>query len=214
MSEHPTVYEAWSRVMAAVQSVGKNDYNDHQKFNFRGIDAVVNAVGPALRSENAVVVPFASHIVADERYTTAKGAAMRGVTLNVIFRVYGPHGDYFEGQACGEASDSGDKAIPKAHSVAYRTFLLQSLCIPTDEPDPDSESHERVAEAPEQPLQPGDAISAEKLAEVKAFAKRAGFNFWEVASEVFGAALDGRSITNDEAKRVCQEIADRKKAKA
>jgi hypothetical protein len=70
---------------------------------------------------------------------------MRGVTVTVTFRFYGPDGNYIEAQACGEASDAGDKAIPKAHSVAYRTMLLQALCIPTDEADPDAAVHERAA---------------------------------------------------------------------
>jgi hypothetical protein len=38
----------------------------------------------------------------------------------------------------GEAADAGDKATSKAHSVAYRTCLLQALSIPTHEPDPDA----------------------------------------------------------------------------
>lgn len=39
--------------------------------------------------------------------------------------------------------DSGDKATAKAMSVAFRTALLQALCLPTDEIDPDAESYER-----------------------------------------------------------------------
>jgi hypothetical protein len=43
----------------------------------------------------------------------------------------------------------GDKAAPKAMSVAFRTALLQALALPTDEPDPDSQSFEREeAKAP------------------------------------------------------------------
>jgi hypothetical protein len=140
----PTVIEAVALVMAEVQGVGKSDRNTQQNYSFRGIDAVVNAVGPALRKYNVVVVPI-SATCESESYTTAKGTPMRGVTLTVGFRFYGPAGDHIDAQVCGEASDSGDKAVPKAHSVAYRTLLLQALCIPTDEPDPDSESHERAA---------------------------------------------------------------------
>ena len=44
--------------------------------------------------------------------------------------------------------DVGDKGTPKAMSVAYRIVLLQMLCIPTDEPDPDSQSYERAAPDP------------------------------------------------------------------
>ena len=42
-----------------------------------------------------------------------------------------------------EVVDSGDKATAKAMSVAFRTALLQALCLPTDEPDPDASSYER-----------------------------------------------------------------------
>ncbi len=139
----PTVVQALSAVMGDVQAVGKTSRNTQQNYNFRGIDAVVNAVGPAFRSHGVVVVPVASSVV-EERYVTKNGAAMKGVTATVTFRFYGPAGDYIEAQACGESSDSGDKAVPKAHSVAFRTMLLQALCIPTDEPDPDSASHERA----------------------------------------------------------------------
>ena len=45
----------------------------------------------------------------------------------------------------GESMDAGDKGTPKAMSVALRIALLQALCIPTDEPDPDTHSYERAA---------------------------------------------------------------------
>ena len=143
MSDKPTVIEAISRVMEEVQSVSKDSRNTQQNFNFRGIDAVVNAVGPALRKHGVVVVPTGTEWEA-ERYATKSGTQMKGVTLTVSFRFYGPAGDFIDATATGESSDSGDKAMPKAHSVAYRTLLLQALCIPTDEPDPDEESHERA----------------------------------------------------------------------
>lgn len=139
----PTVVEALALVMDEVQAVGKEGRNTQQNYNFRGIDAVVNAVGPAFRKHGVVCVPVSvDH--QSEHYTTRSGTQMRGVTLLVGFRFYGPRGDYIEACAAGESSDSGDKATPKAHSVAYRTMLLQALCIPTDEPDPDQESHERA----------------------------------------------------------------------
>jgi hypothetical protein len=138
----PTVIEALSAVMGDVQSVSKTGRNQQQNYNFRGIDAVVNAVGPALRKHKVVVIPIYAR-VDKENYTTKSGTAMKNVTLTVGFRFFGPKGDSIDAEACGEAADSGDKAISKAHSVAYRTLLLQALCIPTDEPDPDQDSHER-----------------------------------------------------------------------
>ena len=46
-----------------------------------------------------------------------------------------PDGDLYV-SSVGEAFDAGDKATPKAMSVAYRTMLLQTLCLPTGEVEP------------------------------------------------------------------------------
>jgi hypothetical protein len=137
-----TVVQALSAVMEDVQAVKKGDRNTQQNYSFRGVDSVVNAVGPALRKHGVIVVPVGA-VCESEHYTTAKGTPMKGVTLTVSFRFYGPAGDFIDACVAGEASDTGDKATPKAHSVAYRTLLLQALCIPTDEADPDSESYVR-----------------------------------------------------------------------
>ena len=51
------IYAAMSAVMNEVDHVAKRDKNTYQNFSFRGIDAVVNAIGPALRKHNVVVMP-------------------------------------------------------------------------------------------------------------------------------------------------------------
>lgn len=142
-----TIQEALNKVMQDVREVAKRDRNEAQRFNFRGIDAVVNAVGPALRTHSVVVMPH----VEDFNYgsvTSSGGKSMGHVTIKVRYRFTGPAGDYLECTVMGEAMDIGDKATPKAMSVAFRTALLQALALPTDDPDPDSQSYER-ASAPE-----------------------------------------------------------------
>jgi hypothetical protein len=139
----PTVQEAWANVMAEVRELGKGDRNAQQGFNFRGVDATMNAVGPALRNHGVSVVPVAVTELRNSEYTTKGGTVMRDVMLVVSYAINGPAGDSMPGAAAGEASDAGDKATPKAMSVAYRTFLLQSLCLPTQEVDPDAESYQR-----------------------------------------------------------------------
>jgi hypothetical protein len=127
-----TVHEAFAAVMADVKAIEKADRNTApgQGFLFRGIDAVMQAVGPALRTHKVFIIPTASDM-ASETYETSKGKAMRNVTVTMKYTVYGPDGDWFEGAAFGEAADVGDKAVTKAQSVAYRTFLLQALTVPT-----------------------------------------------------------------------------------
>lgn len=142
MVDTPTVHQALNKVMGDVQAVKKDSKNQAQRFNFRGIDAVMNAVGPALRKYGVVILPEDVEVHRSNG-TTANGKPTAEVVLKVTYRVYGPGGDSIHGRVAAEAIDFGDKAIAKAMSVAYRTFLLQALTIPTDEPDPDSESYER-----------------------------------------------------------------------
>lgn len=144
-TEKPTVVEALSKVMAAVQAVGKKDRNREQNYSFRGIDAVVNAVGPELRNFGVVVVPVL-HEASYRDVLTTKEKRSRECTVRVTYRFYGPAGDFIEATVPGESMDFGDKGAAKAMSVAYRIVLLQALCIPTDEPEPDSQTYERARE--------------------------------------------------------------------
>lgn len=141
---HLSVNEAWAAVMVDVEQVGKTGHNKSQNYSFRGVDAVVNAVGPALRRHGVVVVPVVEDATYREITVGQNRTLMREVTVRVRYRIIGPKGDTIEGVVYGESMDSGDKGTAKAFSVAFRTFLLQALCIPTDEPDPDSASYERA----------------------------------------------------------------------
>lgn len=136
-----TAAEIILAVMNDVQGLAKKDQNKAQGFNFRGIDAVMNAVGPALRKAGGFIVPSVQS-VRHETLTTAKGALMNAAYVEVLFSIHGSDGEPIFGSVAAEAFDSGDKATAKAMSVAMRTFLLQVLCLPTDEPDPDSFSYE------------------------------------------------------------------------
>lgn len=145
MSETKTlsIAQALNEVMKEVGAVKKNDRNASQGFNFRGIDAVVNAVSPALQKYGVIVVPS----VEDYEYASVEigknRTVMGHVKVKVTYTFIGAGGDAIKATVVGEAMDSGDKATAKAMSVAFRTALLQTLSLPTDEPDPDSQSYER-----------------------------------------------------------------------
>ena len=158
-----TIAEALAAVMTDVQAVAKTDRNDHQKFMFRGIDAVLNAVGPALRRHAVVVVPHVDEVAYDVVQTsTGKPSTACRVVVTYTFH----HGDSsLSCRVAAEAWDHGDKAAPKAMSVAFRTALLQALALPTDEPDPDASTYERAA-APE-------PVDAYRDAELNDLVKRA-----------------------------------------
>lgn len=136
-----TAREVILGVMTDVQGVAKKDKNLSQGFNFRGIDAVVNAVGPEFRKHGGFLMPRVISKTASI-LPTKSGGSMNAVSLEVEFSIYGDEGEPVTGTVFSEANDSGDKATAKAMSVALRTFLLQALLLPTDEPDPDSQSYE------------------------------------------------------------------------
>ena len=192
------VFEAFSKVMGDVQGIRKGERNNQQGFNFRGIDTVLNAVGPVLRKYGVIIVPEAVSIET-ERYQTAKGAVMQGVIAHMRYTVIGPEGDSFIGSAYGQASDSGDKAVSKAESVAYRTFLLQALTVPTDEPDPDLSSHERVPQLSEEDVAEWVAVmeAATDLADLQ--------SAWNAAGKA-GATRDPRVVAAKDKRK--KELAD------
>jgi hypothetical protein len=140
-----TIYQALNAVMDQVRGVGKKEENNAPGagYKFRGVDAVTNAVGPALREHGVILAPK----VLDWKYGTVtvghKQTQMGHARLLIEFTWYGPAGDSLVTIAAGEAFDSGDKATAKAHSVAFRTAMIQTLCLPTDEKDPNEDTYER-----------------------------------------------------------------------
>ena len=158
------VQEALIAVMKAIPAVKKSERNDSQRFNFRGIDSVLNAVGPQFRKYGVFALPVVVEHHSEEILVGAKGTKMRSVTILVDYVFTGPEGDSITARVLGEAMDSGDKAFSKAMSVAFRTALLQTLALPTDEPDPDSESPSRG----EQVLSPLQTAKRELYVKAKA----------------------------------------------
>ena len=157
--------------MREVGHVGKREQANMGRggsFNFRGIDAVMNAVGPAFRKYGIFLMP---ELLSEEyeRVPRGNGGMMVATRVRVCYHIMSETGDgEFYGTAIGEANDTADKATAKAMSVALRTFLLQSLVLPTDEPDPDLSYNEVGAhqqqrgQAPQGPADPGRLIYRDK----------------------------------------------------
>lgn len=138
-----SIVAALAAVMADCDHVAKRDRNTQQNFAFRGIDAVVNAVGPILRKHSVVVTP--ALVSADYAPVTLSGGKVATSCRIVVDYVFhAPDSSSLACRVAAEAFDLGDKATPKAMSVAFRTALLQALALPTDEPDPDSQSYEQA----------------------------------------------------------------------
>ena len=141
-----TIHVLLGKVMSDVLQVKKKsrvEVTNGPKYNFRGVDAVVNAVGPVLRLYRVVVVPDVQSVSYQDVETGKARTPGRAAMVTVKYRFIGPLGDEVTATVAAEAIDSGDKATAKAMAVAWRTCLVQVLAIPTGDPDPDSASYER-----------------------------------------------------------------------
>lgn len=156
-----TLNEALNAVMAEVREVRKTERNQAQKFTFRGIDNVVNAVaGPLRKHKVRLKVDNLEHTITGKQ--NAKGNPVTFVTVKNKYTWVGPDGQTEENTVVAEAMDFSDKATAKANSVALRTFLLQALMLPTDDVDPD---HDYIQETRPQQAGPDWADNYQKALE-------------------------------------------------
>ncbi|MER5882676.1 ERF family protein [Streptomyces sp. NPDC001941] len=142
------VHVAWLRVRREIRAIGKGELYSQSgtRFNFRGVDTVVQHFGPVTLRHGVNIISSRVEATYGEK-ATKSGGKMRECSVLVTWTVMGPKGDTLTLQTMGEALDTADKATTKAQSVALRTLLLGFGLTPTGDPDPDSSKIER-GEAP------------------------------------------------------------------
>ncbi|EKN3726627.1 TPA: ERF family protein [Yersinia enterocolitica] len=150
------VYKAIAAVAKDLSEIGiaKDSRNAQQGFQFRGIDAVYNALSPSLVRNGLVILPRITERTVSER-ATQKGGVLFYVVVKAEFDfVSVEDGSIHTVVTFGEAMDSGDKATNKAMSIAYKYAAFQAFCIPTEETaaDPDAEIHQPAPRTPDQIL--------------------------------------------------------------
>lgn len=140
MAEKKNIFETINAVMEEIGAIGKNSRNEQQKFMYRGVDDVMNALNPAFIKHKLFMVPEVVSQTREER-KTANGKNLIYSVLSVKYTFYAEDGSSIYTIVPGEGSDSGDKASNKAMSAAFKYACFQVFCIPTDEmPDPDAET--------------------------------------------------------------------------
>lgn len=138
------IYEAISRCMEEIGAVGKDAVNKQQGFKYRSIDAVMNAINPALIKNHVFIVPEVLEQQRQER-TTNKGSVLIYSICRIKYTFFAEDGSCIEAVTVGEGMDSGDKATNKAMAIAFKYACFQVFCIPTEEmKDPDEETQDPV----------------------------------------------------------------------
>ena len=134
------IYGLIGKAMEDIGFIGKDSYNQQQKFKYRGIDAVMNGLNPVLRKYGLFLTPEVLNHQREERQTSSGGRLIYSI-LTMRYTMYAPDGSSVSAVVIGEGMDSGDKASNKAMSVAMKYAMFQLFCIPTEEMiDPDSET--------------------------------------------------------------------------
>lgn len=139
------VYKQISRVMAECGAIGKNRQNVAQKYKFRGIDDIYNALHDVLAKHKIFTVPIVTGERSEERQSK-HGSNLIYRILDVEYKIFAEDGSCVTlGPVVGEGMDSGDKASNKAMSAAHKLAFLQLFCIATEENlDSETESHEVI----------------------------------------------------------------------
>ena len=120
----------------AKTGIAKLKKNQQQGYNFRGVEDAMNELSPLLVNRGITVEPTYSELHITER-EKGEGKAMRFCTIKGSFKFEAEDGSHQISEAYGEAMDSGDKALTKAQSVAFRTALFQKFVVPFMAMDPE-----------------------------------------------------------------------------
>lgn len=135
MNIHAAIVAAMHDI--AQTGIAKMSRNRDQNYDFRGIEAAMNAMAPILIRHGITISASYSDLTVTERQSKS-GGWLRFVTLKGAFRFTAEDGSFVVNEAFGEGMDSSDKATTKAQSVAFRTALFQSFVVPTMAIDPET----------------------------------------------------------------------------
>lgn len=134
------IYESITKIIGEIPAIGKDRVNQQQKFKYRGIDDVMNAMQPLLAKYKIFIAPEVLEQIREERQTKQGGTLIYSI-CKIKYTFYAEDGSSIVATTIGEGMDSGDKATNKAMAIAMKYALFQVFCIPTDEmKDPDGET--------------------------------------------------------------------------
>lgn len=172
-ADQASVYAKIAAVQGELAQTGisKDSENSFDRYKFRGIDAVYNALAPLLAKHGLCVLPRIIERESVERQSR-KGEPMFYVTVAAEFDfVSADDGSTHTVRTYGEAMDRSDKATNKAMSAAYKYAAFMAFAIPTEgDNDADASTPEVAARgqsqgtvSPSQPKAPAHSALKTKL---------------------------------------------------
>lgn len=149
---------------AAELGIGKNASANlgGAAVKYRGIEAAMNTMVAVLVQCGITVVPRYSdvQVIDRPRGDPKEGKYQRVAMLRGSFTFAAADGSSVQAECWGEAMDSGDKALVKAQSIAFRTALFQVFVVPTKATAIDPEEDDDDNAAPQETEIPAAARAA------------------------------------------------------
>lgn len=188
----PAIHEAIRKAMEEIARTGIA--KTHQaslggaSVRYRGIEDAMNEMSGVLIRHRITVTPRYAELTIHERVKgdPADGKATRFATVRGTFTFTATaDGSSVQCEHYGEAMDSGDKAVTKAQSVAFRTALFQQFVVPTMAIDPEYGGDGESAQALSEAARTAHAEALRNAASMDALRE-----VWEAASQAAQAADD------------------------
>lgn len=134
-----------SEVMKQVEYLkkdGKVAYGS-TRYNYLSEEKITSEIRKAMADVGLIIYPSKMEIVSEQEVNTRSGKVR---VLNIVAAYHIKDiesGEFIEIQTLGEGMDSGDKAIYKAMTGAYKYAQRQTFMIPTGD-DPDKVSSDEL----------------------------------------------------------------------
>lgn len=134
--ENKSIYKQLSDIQKAIPVIGKDQRNNFQKYDFRGIDDIYNNLSGIFAENKVLILPniLSQHF---ETIYTEKNNDKK-VAFKVYYIVEFTFLSLIDGSnvvmsMAGEGADSSDKTTGKAMSNAYKYALSEMFMIPTED---------------------------------------------------------------------------------
>lgn len=193
-----TIHQRMIAVMQEIGFIGKDRKAPSVVggYNFRGIDDFYEALQPALIKCGVFVVPEVLDIIREVR--PGKDGKNNYVTvLKTAYHFFGEDGDSITAVVAGEGADTGDKGCNKAMSSAFKYMASQSWCIPTEEPELDTENNAPPEDEKPEPVKP----KAPPKAPAKPAPKDESLEWWTTLKDTLTMLCE-----KENAMAVCESI--------
>lgn len=122
------IYQLIPKIMQEVGAVGKSGYNSFDKYKFRSIEDIYNALQPVLAKNGVFIVP---RIISSTENTiqSQAGKDQIRIKIKVEYKICAPDGSFIESIFEGEGIDRSDKATNKAAQASFKYMVSQLFCL-------------------------------------------------------------------------------------